>query len=166
MTNIERDRRELINRLKKVRDPRERDRIIWALAGHEESAMRPAVPTERLRKSILGKAMKGKRIPEKPAASQPETEQQAPVKIPGLPDFPQIPINAKRMMGFVVPGAFTIFGVVYIIQAVLNYLVARQVEREIPRLITGGIFVAIGLGGIFKALHPAPVKKSGKVHQE
>lgn len=65
------------------------------------------------------------------------------------------------MMGFVVPGFFMIMGITYIIQTVLNYLATRLIEPEIPRLITGGIFVAIGLGGIFKALHPTQTK-SGK----
>ena len=33
MRNIEADRNQLLRKLKSVKDPRDRDRIIWALAG-------------------------------------------------------------------------------------------------------------------------------------
>lgn len=84
MQYTERDRRELIKRLKKVRDPRERDRIIWALAGHEETALRSTSPAAQ-------------RSPQAPGRPGPE-------KTPDVRNLPQIAIDAKRMLGFVVPG--------------------------------------------------------------
>jgi len=60
----------------------------------------------------------------------------------------------KRLIGFVLPGFFIIIGIAYIGQAILNYITLRRIETEIPRLITGGIFLIIGLMGIFKTMHP------------
>jgi len=56
-----------------------------------------------------------------------------------LRNLPKITIDPKRMISFVVPGFFTIFGIAYIAQSILNYLGSGQIEQEIPRLITGGI---------------------------
>ena len=66
------------------------------------------------------------------------------------------------MLGFVVPGFFMIFGIAYIAQSILNYLATRQIEPEIPRLITGGIFVIIGLAGFLKALKIKELLNEGK----
>jgi hypothetical protein len=138
MQYTERDRRELIKQLKKVRDPRERDRIIWALAGHEETALRSPSPAVQRRQAAPGNT--------------------APGKMPNLRNLPKIAIDAKRMLGFVIPGFFIIFGITYIGQAILNYIAFRRIETEMPRLITGGIFLVIGLVGIFKAMQPIQMK--------
>jgi hypothetical protein len=139
MQYTERDRRELIKQLKKVRDPRERDRMIWALAGHEGAALRSSSPAVQ--------------------RSQPAPGKPLPGKMPDLRNLPQITIDAKRMLGFVVPGFFIIFGIAYIGQAVLNYIASQRIETEMPRLITGGIFLIIGLMGIFKAMQPGQMKR-------
>ena len=128
MRNIEADRKQLIKKLKSVKDPRERDRIIWALAGHEQKSFDDSNPTSTVQP--------GKTTPGKPM---------------DLRNLPKITINPKRMIGFVVPGFFTIFGIAYIAQSILNYLGSGQIEQEIPRLITGGIFVIIGLTSFLKA---------------
>jgi hypothetical protein len=143
MRFTEKDRRELINKLKKVRDPRERDRIIWALAGQEEAvfhSINPEVP------------------PPRPAPSRPGPERPAPGKAPDLRNMPQINIDVKRLLGFVVPAFFVIFGLVHIGRAALNYIATEDIEAEISRLITGGILLIIGLTGVFRAMQPKQVK--------
>lgn len=138
------DRQELINKLKKVRDPRERDRIIWALAGQEEAVFRSANPDVPLPWPVPGR---------------PEPERPAPGKAPDLRNMPQINIDAKRLLGFVVPAFFLIFGLVRIGKAVLNYIASQDIETEMTGLITGGIFLIIGLAGIFRAMQPPRIKQ-------
>ncbi|MFH1079200.1 MAG: hypothetical protein V1766_02885 [Pseudomonadota bacterium] len=144
MRFTERDRRELIQKLKKIKDPRERDRILWALAGQEEhvfhSAPSPAPPS-RL------------------ASHRPEPARPEPGKAPDLRNMPQINIDAKRTLGFVVPAFFVIFGLVRIGKAVLNYIAFQDIEAEMTGLITGGIFLIIGLAGIFRTMHLPPTKQ-------
>jgi hypothetical protein len=137
MRNIEADRKQLIKKLKSVKDPRERDRIIWALAGHEQKSLDDATPAVQPGKTTPGKPM-------------------------DLRNLPKITIDPKRMLGLVVPGFFTIFGIAYIAQSILNYLATRRIEPEIPRLITGGIFVIIGLAGFLKAIKIKELLNEGK----
>ena len=137
MRNIETDRNQLIRKLKSVKDPRERDRIIWALAGHEQKSSDDTTPA----------AQPGKMTPGKPM---------------DLRNFPKITIDPKRMLGFVVPGFFMIFGIAYIAQSILNYLATRRIDQEIPRLITGGIFVIIGLASFLKAIKIKELLNEGK----
>ncbi len=137
MRNIEADRKQLIKKLKSVKDPRERDRIIWALAGHEQKSSDDTTPA----------AQPGKMTPGKPM---------------DLRNLSKITIDPKRMLGFVVPGFFTIFGIAYIAQSILNYLATRQIDPEIPRLITGGIFVIIGLTSFLKATKIKELLNEGK----
>ena len=139
MHNIEADRKQLIKKLKRVKDPRERDRIIWALAGHEQKSFDDTNPTPA--------AQTGKTTPRKPM---------------DLRNFPKIIIDPKRMLGFVVPGFFTIFGIAYIAQSIMNYLATRRIDQEIPRLITGGIFVIIGLASFLKAIKIKELLNEGK----
>jgi hypothetical protein len=137
MHNIEADRKQLIKKLKSVKDPRERDRIIWALAGHEQKSSDDTTPA----------AQPGKMTPGKPM---------------DLRNFPKITIDPKRMLGFVVPGFFMIFGIAYIAQSIMNYLATRRIDQEIPRLITGGIFVIIGLASFLKAIKIKELLNEGK----
>lgn len=145
MRFTERDRRELIQKLKKVKDPRERDKILWALAGQEEAVFhsdQPAAP------------------PYKTAPMQrPAPEKRVPDKAPDRQNMPQIDTDAKRMLGFAVPVFFVIFGLVRLGQAALNYFASRDIEAEIQGLITGGIFLIIGLAGVFRAMQPPQAKQ-------
>ncbi len=144
MRFTEKNRQELINKLKKVKDPRERDRILWALAGQEEAvfhSVHPDVP------------------PSRPVSGPPAPEKPAPEKAPDLRNMPQINIDAKRMLGFAVPVFFVIFGLVRLGQAALNYFASQDIDAEIQGLITGGIFLIIGLAGIFRAMQPPQIKQ-------
>jgi len=137
MQNIEADRKQLIKKLKSVKDPRERDRIIWALAGHEQKSSDDTTPAVQPGKMTPGKPM-------------------------DLRNFPKITIDPKRMLGFVLPGFFMIFGIAYIAQSIMNYLATRRIDQEIPRLITGGIFVIIGLASFLKAIKIKELLNEGK----
>ena len=144
MRFTEKDRRGLIQKLKKIKDPRERDRILWALAGQEEAYFHGApspVP------------------PSRPAPRRPEPERLTPGKTPDLRNMPQINIAAKRMFGLILPALFAIFGLVRIGQAVLNYIASQDIEAEMQSLVTGGIFLIIGLAGIFRAMQPVRIKQ-------
>ena len=130
----EAERKKLINRLKTVKDATERDRIIWALAGQEPKS-EEAGPT-------TAAAQRGKTAPGKPV---PRDQQK----------MPKVAVDAKRLAGLAVPVFFLIFGITYIIQSILSYLATGRIEAEIGRLFMGGIFVFVGLIGIFKALRTA-----------
>lgn len=143
MRFAEKDRQEIIKKLKKIKDPRERDRIIWALAGKEEAVFHSAHPDVP---------------PSRPASGPPEPKKPAFGKTQDLRNIPPINIDAKRLLGFVVPAFFMIFGLVYIGRAVLNYIASQDIEAEIPRLITGGMFLIIGLAGVFRAMQPKRMK--------
>jgi hypothetical protein len=148
MRITEKDRRELINKLKKVRDPRERDKILWALAGQEQEIFHSApLPAQ------------SPTPPPRPAPRRPEPEKPAPEKAPDLRNMPQINIDGKRMLGFAVPVFFVIFGLVRLGQAALNYFASQDIDAEIQGLITGGIFLIIGLAGVFRAMQPPQIKQ-------
>jgi len=66
-------------------------------------------------------------------------------------NIPQIAIDVKRLFGFMVPGFLVLIGLTNIIPALLRFAASGQIEMEIPRLITGGIFLIMGLVGVLKA---------------
>lgn len=146
MRFTERDRRELIQKLRQIKDPRERDRILWALDNQEEAFFHSSPLPVPMPRSVPRRLQ-----PERPAPSK---------KTPDMQNRPRTDIHAKRMLGFVVPAFFAIFGLVRIGQAVLNYFASRNIEVEIPGLIAGGIFLIIGLAGIFRAMRPPRIKQN------
>ena len=138
MQYTEMDRRELIDKLKRVKNPRERDRIIWALAGQEEASLRNASPIV-----VPARPAPGRRMPENPPS----------MKTPEPQNIPQIAIDVKRLFGFMIPGFLILIGLTNIVPALLRFAASGQIEMEIPRLITGGIFLIMGLVGVLKAMH-------------
>jgi hypothetical protein len=139
----DKDRRTLIDQLKKVKDPRERDRIIWTLAGQEQTAL----PEDGPRVS--------------PLLSLPDrtkTQRSVPQQASQRKEAPMISFHLQRLLGLIVPAFFIIFGLMRIGQALLNYMQSEQIEPEISNLLTGGIFLAFGLVGIFRAMRPEPAK--------
>jgi hypothetical protein len=73
--------------------------------------------------------------------------------------MPQINFNPGRVLQFVVPAFFIIFGLIRIGQAALNYMASQDIEVEIPNLVMGGIFLIIGLAGVFRAMRPPRIKQ-------
>ncbi|HVO67038.1 MAG TPA: hypothetical protein VMT12_11190 [Syntrophales bacterium] len=122
---MERDR--IIKKLKDIKDPKERDRIIWALAGKEKNEV----------------------------SERPDAVKQR-ITAPSLPSeqakrLPQAPLNARKLLNYVVPGFFLFFGLVNLIQAIMQYHLTGQLDAAIPQLIMGTIFLLFGIIGIFKA---------------
>ena len=123
---MEKDR--IIRKLKDIKDPRERDRIIWALAGKEKEELsgRPAAVEPKI------------------TAPSPTPEQAQKI--------PQIPMNARKLLNYVVPGFFLFFGLVNLMQAIMQFHFTGQIDAAIPQLIMGTIFLLFGIIGIFKAM--------------
>ena len=122
---MERDR--IIKKLKDVKDPKERDRIIWALAGKEKDELsgRPAA------------------VKPKMTAPAPSPEQ--------AKRLPQVPVNARKLLNYIVPAFFLFFGLVNLVQAIMHFHFTGQLDAAIPQLIMGTIFLLFGIIGIFKA---------------
>jgi hypothetical protein len=121
------DRHRIIKKLKDIKDPAERDRIIWALAGKEKEVMDA-----------------------KPASIAPRKAAQPPARGQGQ-KLPQLPVNVRKIFNYIVPGIFIFFGLMNIVQALMHYSITGQIEDAIPKLILGGIFILFGIFGIMKA---------------
>lgn len=124
------DRDKIIEKLKDIKDPAQRDMIIWALAGKEKKEQEVSK--------------------ERPAAVEPSkatssTTPKQPQKFPGFPG------DARKLVGYVVPGMFIFFGLVNIVQALVHYHITGQLEDAVPKLIIGGLFILFGIFSIFKA---------------
>ncbi len=121
------DRDKVIKKLKDIKDPVQRDRIIWALAGKEKDD-----------------------LSEKPAPMKPKSS--STVSAPRQEQkLPQLPANARKMFNYVVPVLFFFFGIVNLIQALMHFKIRGQLEDAIPKLIMGLIFFVFGIFGIIKA---------------
>lgn len=122
---MERDR--ILKKLKDIKDPRERDRIIWALAGREKEEM-----------GEMPASVKPTRIAQD---SSPRPAQ----RLPGSPT------DIRKMVSYLFPGIFIFFGLVNLVQAAMQYHLTGQIEDIIPRLIMGGAFIIIGIFSFAKA---------------
>jgi hypothetical protein len=122
---MEKDR--IIRKLKDIKDPKERDRLIWALAGKEKE-------------ELSGR----------PAAVKPKITAPAPTP-EQTQKIPQIPMNARKLLNYVVPGFFLFFGLVNLVQAIMQFHFTGQLDAAVPQLIMGTIFLLFGIIGIFKA---------------
>jgi hypothetical protein len=122
---MERDK--LIRKLKTVKNPRERDKIIWALAGKEKDALE-----------------------ETPAQIQSGKTNPTPVReqVPGLP---KLPIDARKLVNYLAPAIFLFFGLVNLVQAVVHFIQTGQIEAAFPQLIMGIMFFVFGFFSIAKA---------------
>jgi len=123
--DMERDK--LIRKLKTVKNPRERDKIIWALAGKEKDVFE-----------------------EKPAPAQPGKVNQAPVgeQVPGLP---KLPVDARKLVNYIAPALFLFFGLINLVQAVGHFIETGRIEAAFPQLIMGIMFFVFGIFSFAKA---------------
>jgi hypothetical protein len=122
---MERDK--LIRKLKTVKNPRERDKIIWALAGKEKDVSDDKSP------SVQSSKTDSTRVPE---------------QIAGLP---KLPIDARKLVSYLVPAIFIFFGLVNLVQAVMHFIQTGRIEAAFPQLIMGIMFFIFGLFSIAKA---------------
>jgi len=122
---MERDK--LIRKLKTVKNPSERDKIIWALAGKEKDALK-----------------------ETPAQVQSGKTNSTPVReqVPGLP---KLPIDARKLVNYLAPAIFIFFGLVNLVQAIAHFIQTGLIEAAFPQLIMGIMFFVFGFFSIAKA---------------
>ena len=120
------DRNKIIKKLKDIKDPAQRDRMIWALAGKEKEVMseKPAPAASR-------------KVAPTPASERAQK-------------IPQLPVNVRKIVNYIFPGIFIFFGLMNIVQAGLHYF-QGQSEAAIPQLIMGILFLLFGIFGIVKA---------------
>ncbi len=121
------DRKKLIDKLRTVKDPRERDRLMWALAGLEKDATGDMSMVEDSGKTV--------------SSPPPERKQ----------NLPTIPTGLRQLFAYFVPGLFLIFGIKNLIEALAHILPSGKIETAIPQLIIGGLFILVGIAGIIKA---------------
>jgi hypothetical protein len=121
------ERDDLIRKLKTVKNPRERDKIIWALAGKEKDAFE-----------------------EKPAQAQPGKTGSTPVQaqVPGLP---KLPIDARKLANYIAPMIFLVFGLINLVQAAMIFIREGRIDAAFPHLIMGALFFIFGFFSIYKA---------------
>ena len=121
------DRDKLIRKLKTVKNPKERDKIIWALAGKEKDVSDDKPP------SVQSSKTDSTRVPE---------------QIAGLP---KLPIDTRKLINYFVPAIFLFFGIVNLVQAILHFIQTGLIEAAFPQLIMGIMFFLFGFFSIAKA---------------
>jgi hypothetical protein len=136
------DKKKLTDKLKVVKDSRERDRIIWALSGLEKDATGDKQTPVEPQKTIL--------------SPTPEQKQ----------NLPKLPTGIRQLVTYVVPALFMFFGLMNLLQALMQILPSGKFETAIPQLITGTIFFMFGIAGFIKARKQAtgedPETKAGE----
>ena len=121
----EKDR--LIRKLKSVKDPKERDRIMWALAGKEKDTFE-----------------------EKPSpvqAGKPDTPP-GPGQAAGLP---KLPVDARKLVSYIAPALLIFFGMVNLLQAGMHFVETGRIDTVFPQIIFGVIFLLFGFFSLTKA---------------
>jgi len=121
------DKKKLIEKLKVVKDPQERDRIIWAIAGLEKNA-----------KADISKATVSEKTDSDPSVDQTQ-------------NIPALPAGIRHLVSYFVPALFLLFGVTNIIKALMHILPGGDIKEDMPPLIMGAIFLLFGVIGIIKA---------------
>jgi hypothetical protein len=122
-------RKAMIRRLKDVRDPLERDRIIWSLAGQTKSDVgyRPSA----------GSAPSRERSSVKPSPQ--------PSRAPSPPQQ----LRVGKLGNFIVPIIFILFGISNIGRALDSWARGGNKEEVFMQLLIGGMFIVFALVGLF-----------------
>lgn len=147
MGDSESRRQEMIRRLKTVKDPEERDRIIWALSGQsrEQTGYRPASRSERFGRTV-GKLQRAEKRSAPTGISQgaPTAPPQAP---PGTMTPPQLRIG--NIVNYVVPILFLFFGISNISRAIEAFRAGAEKEEVFVQGLIGIGFIVFALAGFF-----------------
>ncbi len=140
MKQEDRERQILINRLKTVRDPRERDRIVRLLARMEQYGPGKIQESAEEKWSLPAQA-KGPTEAGGPAGAG-EHDEGAEKRIPK---------GASFMLRYAVPGFFIVFGLIYIAQALMRLIDREDGRVDVPQIIMGALFLFFGVIGFLKA---------------
>ncbi len=135
MRGSERERQQLIDRLKTTKTPVEREKILWALEGMKKDSHGATRPSEGPVKAPL----------------PPPVEK---IKIPI-----QMPKGLNQLMGYGVPFFFVIFGLVFILQGVMRGIERNDFASESGQFITGTIFIFFGVSAFQRARKMAKTPK-------
>ncbi len=127
MRGSERERQQLIDRLKTTKNPVEREKILWALEGMRKDTFRTAQPPGGPGKE--------------PSAAPAEK-----IKIPI-----QMPKGLSQMMRFGAPFFFIVFGFAFIFQGVMRGIERNDFASESGQFITGIIFIFFGVSAFQRA---------------
>jgi hypothetical protein len=133
MRGSERERQQLINRLKTTKNPVEREKILWALEGMRKETFRTAQPPGS---------------PEK-VSSPPPAEK---IKIPL-----QMPKGLNQLMRLGMPFLFILFGFAFILQGVMRGIERNDFASESGQFITGIIFIFFGVSAFQRARKMAKI---------
>ena len=133
MKKEDKERQILINRLKTVRDPRERDQIIRLLARMEKYSLGKIEESAEEKGSV-------------PAQAKGPTEARGPAEAKEQ----KVPKGVGFMLGYAVPGFFVIFGVVYIANALTRLISDKGDQSAIPQIIMGALFLFFGIMGFLR----------------
>jgi len=121
------DRNKIIERLKTIKDPEERDRLMWALSGLEQD------------------------VKESPSQAMTSSQIESPQPPEQESNVPQLPMGVRNLFAYFLPGFFILFGILNLLGA-LAYLIANEpVDRVIPKLIMGAIFLLFGIVSLKKS---------------
>jgi hypothetical protein len=122
----ESQRQYLINRLKKTKNPQEREKILWALEGLKKDADDAVHELKR-----------------PPITSEPTREaQRIPIELPkGL----------NLLIRLAVPVFFVFIGFSFVLKGITKGLEGGDFAPEVGQFITGAIFIVMGLVGLRKA---------------
>lgn len=120
------ERRKLIEKLKTVKDPKERDRIIWILDAKEKTDIED--------ESFHAASDK---------TTSPEESIEKEEKLP------QMPAGIRKVFAYLVPVFFIFFGLMNIIGALSHFLTDDK-ESAIPQFIMGIMFLFFGLISFIK----------------
>jgi hypothetical protein len=152
MGDNESRRQDMIRRLKTVKDPEERDRIIWALAGQKKEGgggVRASTGTswERLKaQSRSAPAGYPSRMPTRPSTTgYPSRTPTGPSPAPPAGQLPGL----GNIFNYVVPILFVFFGITNISKAIEAFRAGAGKEEVFMQLLIGLGFIAFALMSLF-----------------
>jgi hypothetical protein len=133
MRGSERERQQLIDRLKTAKNPVEREKILWALEGMKKETFRTAQPPGSSEK----------------VSSPPPAEK---IKIPI-----QMPKGLSQLTRYGVPFFFIVIGFAFILQGVMRGIERNDFASESGQFITGIIFIFFGVSAFQRARKMAKI---------
>lgn len=157
--DAESERRYMIRRLKSVKDPAERDRIIWALEGQrrEDVGSRPF----KAKKSGLFEKTGEKRPLPGSLEQALGLPSQGPAERPVEQTMgaPQPPLKIGNLMGYAVPALFIFFGISNIGRALEGWAKGANNEEVLIQFLIGGMFIVFAVAGLFSKKAKKTLKK-------
>jgi len=154
-------RQDMIRRLKTVKDPIERDEIIWALSGQKRHEIgyrpSPGVPSP----DVFGKQPTAEKRPAPISTSS--TSQGSPGMSPdarrGAASGPP-QLRAANLLNYVVPILFAFFGITNIVRAIEAFRAGAEKEEVLVQAVMGIGFIVFALAGFFSGKMKKAMEKA------